>query len=178
VAQNAAEDRAARHEAELTAVRDTHAHAQLRRSCTCPTSQGGDARANRHEHNIHTLSSFARSPRRGGAVPLAPTLSPRFAPPRARLGDDTDDSDDEDGDAGAVMNLRSRVAELEALLHEAEAAMQEVIGKMSTAQIEVMMLRDEKEEAVRETRRLQKVLEGEAKVGFEDRFKSLAGLVR
>ena len=94
------------------------------------------------------------------------------------MSDGDEDDDDSDDSEAVVMNLRSRVAELEALLHDAEEAMQEVIDKMSMAQIEVMTLRDETEKAVRETRRLQRVLEAEARQGFDMRFKSLSGMVR
>jgi hypothetical protein len=187
-AQNAAEDRAARHEAELAAMRATQQSSpQLRRACTCPSTGGHTG----HKHHISALSpSLSRSaPRRSPATTpgLGPMLSPRFAPSRppppkktGRRGSNDSCSvcDDEDNDEGAVMNLRSRVAELEALLHEADEAMQEVVEKMSTAQMEVIELRDEKEAAMRETRRLQRVLEEESQRGFEDRFKSLAGLVR
>jgi multidrug resistance efflux pump len=69
--------------------------------------------------------------------------------------------------------LRAKVRELEAALAIAEAEMQEVIGRMSTAQIEVLNLQEEREEAMRETRRVQKLLEAEKVKAFEQRFRSI-----
>jgi dTDP-4-amino-4,6-dideoxygalactose transaminase len=51
--------------------------------------------------------------------------------------------------------------------------MQEVIGRMSAAQIEVLNLQEEREDAVRETRRVQKLLEAEQVRAFEERFRSI-----
>jgi chromosome segregation ATPase len=73
--------------------------------------------------------------------------------------------------------LRQRVTELEKALEDAEKDMQDVIARMSTAQIEVLTLQDEREAAVRETRRLQKLLEEERVKSFEDRFRTLSGNV-
>ncbi|KAJ3532889.1 hypothetical protein NM208_g8232 [Fusarium decemcellulare] len=73
--------------------------------------------------------------------------------------------------------LRERVAELEKALEDAEKEMQDVVARMSAAQIEVLNLQDEREAAVRDTRRLQKLLEQEQMKSFEDRFKTLSGSV-
>ena len=64
--------------------------------------------------------------------------------------------------------------ELEAALAEADSEMEEVVGHMNIAQIEVMELQNEREEAVRETKRLQRQIEAEKKRAFEDRFASLS----
>lgn len=69
--------------------------------------------------------------------------------------------------------LRERVAELERALDDAETEMQEVVAKMSAAQIEVLNLQEEREAAVRETRKLQRVLEEEQMKSFDQRFKTL-----
>ena len=69
------------------------------------------------------------------------------------------------------------MAQLEKALEEAEKEMQEVIARMNTAQIEVLNLQEEREAAVRETRRLQQTLESEQSKSFESRFRSLAGFV-
>lgn len=74
--------------------------------------------------------------------------------------------------------LKTRVMELEQALTAADAEMQEVVGRMNTAQIEVLDLQEEREAAVRETRRLQRILEQEKVKAFEDRFNSLNGMVR
>ena len=80
-------------------------------------------------------------------------------------------------EAAQVDMLRKRVTELEAALEDADKEMQDVVARMSTAQIEVLTLQDEREAAVRETRRLQKLLEQEQMKSFEDRFKTLSGSV-
>jgi chromosome segregation ATPase len=59
--------------------------------------------------------------------------------------------------------LRQRVVELESALAEADKQMEDVVGRMNVAQVEVMNLQNEREEAVRATRKLQKVIE-EAKL--------------
>lgn len=59
--------------------------------------------------------------------------------------------------------LQQRVVALETALTEADAQMEEVVGKMNAAQIEVMNLQNEREEAVRETRSLQRRIEDEKK---------------
>jgi hypothetical protein len=67
------------------------------------------------------------------------------------------------------------VSELEKALEDAEHEMQDVVARMSAAQIEVLNLQDEREAAVRETRKLQKLLEQEQMKSFEERFKTLSG---
>lgn len=70
--------------------------------------------------------------------------------------------------------LKQRVMDLETALAEADTEMEEVVSRMNIAQIEVMELQNEREEAVRETRRLQKAIEEERVKTFEGRFASLA----
>ncbi|EPE07185.1 intracellular protein transport-like protein [Ophiostoma piceae UAMH 11346] len=72
-----------------------------------------------------------------------------------------------------VTTLRARVSDLEAALSLADREMQEVVGRMNTAQIEVMQLQEELEVANRDTRRLQRTLEEEKVKGFEERFKMI-----
>ncbi|TAQ88491.1 hypothetical protein B7494_g3209 [Chlorociboria aeruginascens] len=69
--------------------------------------------------------------------------------------------------------LKQRVLELEAALADADKEMEEVVGRMNIAQIEVMELQNEREEAVRETRRLQRKIEEERVKAFEGRFATL-----
>ena len=70
--------------------------------------------------------------------------------------------------------LRQRVRELETALAEADTEMEEVVSRMNIAQIEVMDLQNEREEAVRETKRLQKKIEEERVRAFEGRFATLS----
>jgi FtsZ-binding cell division protein ZapB len=70
--------------------------------------------------------------------------------------------------------LKQRVVELESALADADREMEEVVGRMNVAQIEVMELQNEREEAVRETKRLQKKIEEERIRAFEGRFATLS----
>lgn len=69
--------------------------------------------------------------------------------------------------------LKQRVVDLEGALADADKEMEEVVGRMNVAQIEVMELQNEREEAVRETKRLQKLIEAEKVRAFEGRFATL-----
>jgi predicted nucleic acid-binding Zn-ribbon protein len=57
--------------------------------------------------------------------------------------------------------LKQRVMDLERALADADHEMEEVVGRMNVAQIEVMELQNEREEAQRETRKLQRAIEEE-----------------
>ncbi|KAH7196804.1 uncharacterized protein B0J16DRAFT_6488 [Fusarium flagelliforme] len=154
-AQTASEDRVNRHEEEIAAIRDAH-NAQLQR--------------------MSSNASFGpRSPsfQANRKPSLLSPLSPRF-PGSLRSPQLTEKSFEE---AAQMDMLRKRVTELETALEEADKEMQDVVARMSTAQIEVLTLQDEREAAVRETRRLQKLLEQEQMKSFEDRFKTLSGSV-
>ena len=70
--------------------------------------------------------------------------------------------------------LKQRVVELESALADADKEMEEVVGRMNIAQIEVMDLQNEREEAVRETKRLQKMIEQERINAFQGRFATLS----
>ncbi|KAL7945984.1 hypothetical protein V8C42DRAFT_322143 [Trichoderma barbatum] len=66
-----------------------------------------------------------------------------------------------------MKTLRARVLELEKALGEAEDEMQEVVARMNMAQVEVLNLQEDREAAVRETRRLEEMLKKEqSKAGF------------
>ncbi|KYK58611.1 intracellular protein transport-like protein [Drechmeria coniospora] len=73
--------------------------------------------------------------------------------------------------------LRAQVTELEKALADADGEIQEIVAKMSMAQIEVMNLQEERESAVRETKRLQAVIEKEQAKAFEERFKTTDAVV-
>ncbi|KAK4145539.1 uncharacterized protein C8A04DRAFT_35796 [Dichotomopilus funicola] len=183
-AQSAAEERIARHEDEVSELKDAHSD-QLQR---LRDAMGG------------------RGPRRGsgqprvfpGKSPLSPmfiNLKPQTTlPPRkSSLSPSSHENEDDDPTSprptirraatapvdmiSQVSTLQSRVSELEGALASADAEMQEVVGRMNTAQIEVLRLQEAREEAVRETRRLQRVLEEErmAVRGFEGRWRAVTG---
>ncbi|KAH0491295.1 hypothetical protein TgHK011_002732 [Trichoderma gracile] len=72
-----------------------------------------------------------------------------------------------------MKTLRARVLELEKALGEAEDEMQEVVARMNMAQVEVLNLQEDREAAVRETRRLEDLLKkGQSKAGFGGFFAS------
>lgn len=147
-AQTASEERVSRHEEELASIREAH-NEQLRRMDSSPGLRG------------------LRSPGLGRKPSLLSPASSRFPiSPRIKPEQSFEDA--------AQMNaLRERVAELERALDDAETEMQEVVAKMSAAQIEVLNLQEEREAAVRETRKLQRVLEEEQMKSFDQRFKTL-----
>jgi hypothetical protein len=157
-AQAASEDRIARHEEELFALGEAH-NQNLRRVSSSPASGGL-----RPTSRSGGKSPAALSPARG----RSPMPSPRF--PRSPKQIPTKTLDDE----VEVARLRDRVAELERALADADHEMQQVVETMSTAQIEVMTLQEEREMAVRETRRLRQIIDDEKMTTFEERFKTLA----
>lgn len=149
-AQSASEDRVARHEEEIARLKEAH-NEQLRRMDGSP-SHGG------------MRSPALKSPR---------MLSNRNSPLFARTSSIMQAKSFEE--EAQIKTLKANVLELEKALAQAETEMQEVVAKMSTAQIEVLTLQEEREAAARETRRLQKILEAEQVKSFEDRFKTLSG---
>ncbi|KAI1328333.1 hypothetical protein F5Y16DRAFT_369441 [Xylariaceae sp. FL0255] len=149
VAQASSEDRVARHEEEMSKLKESHS-VQLTR-----------------------LRDGLRSPRTfPGNTPLSPLFtatgakSPRIT--STRSGPAMNVSEETQVD-----NLRARVAELENALLDADAEMQQVVGRMNTAQIEVLQLQEEREAAVNQTRRLEKELQAEKVKAFEGRFRTL-----
>ncbi|KAF4984833.1 hypothetical protein FZEAL_61 [Fusarium zealandicum] len=153
-AQTASEDRVNRHEEEVAAIREAH-NAQLLRMSSSPGLGGLRSPGLRANYKPSLLSPL--SPRFPG--------SPRIEPEQTFE------------DAAQMDLLRKRVTDLEKALGDAEKEMQDVVARMSEAQIEVLNLQDEREAAVRETRRLQKLLEQEQMKSFEEKFKTLSGSV-
>ncbi|KAF7884502.1 uncharacterized protein EAF02_004838 [Botrytis sinoallii] len=147
-AQNISEVRIARHEDEIRDIKDSH-NIQLLR-----------------------VKSELRSPRSFG--PKSP-MSPLFANAKKvpRLSITTSGKGMSVTEDSKVEVLRQQVVNLEAALAEADREMEEVVGRMNIAQIEVMELQNEREEAVRETRKLQKTIEQERLRAFEGRFATL-----
>lgn len=139
-----------------------------------------EERVARHEDQIREMKEATnlqlrrppaspRSPGKG-LSPLPSPMFPRSPRSPRRLPKMTIE------DEVQVDKLRARVSELEQALAEAESEMQGVIARMSEAQIEVLTLQEEREAAVRETRRLQRELEGEKVKAFEDRFRTLSNV--
>ncbi|GJC86986.1 hypothetical protein ColLi_09824 [Colletotrichum liriopes] len=149
-AQIASEERVTRHEEQLRELKDAQS-AQLRRMSPSPVGNG------------------FRSPRKPSLSPMPSPMFPRSprSMPKQSVEDDTQ-----------IDRLRVKVVELETALTNADSEMQDVIARMSAAQIEVLTLQEEREAARRETRRIQQELEKERMKSFEDRFRSLSGTVQ
>ncbi|KAH9903914.1 hypothetical protein F4778DRAFT_72206 [Xylariomycetidae sp. FL2044] len=148
-AQNASEDRIARHEEEMAALKESH-NEQLTR-----------------------MREGLRSPR---VFPPKSPLSPLFSATGARsprLSSSRSGPAMSVSEESQVDNLRARVAELENALNDADSEMQEVVGRMNTAQIEVLQLQEEREAAISQTRKLERELQAEKVKAFEGRFRTL-----
>ncbi|KAK4192824.1 hypothetical protein QBC35DRAFT_511685 [Podospora australis] len=175
-AQTGAEERVARHEEELAMLKEAHS-IQLHRL----RDASGGLRSPRHFPSKSPLSpmftmktaTMTRSPRMS-----SPLLSPYFAGSGIRRSVTTPLDGGANSMAEQVETLKGRVAELEGALASADSEMQEVVGRMNTAQIEVMSLQEEREQAVRETRKLQRLIEQEKMRVFEERFRALSTEVR
>jgi chromosome segregation ATPase len=148
-AQQASEDKIAQHEEEIRDLKENH-NEQLQR-----------------------MKSGLRSPRLfGPKSPVAPIFANSARAPRilsTSSGKAMTVSEDSKMDF-----LKQKVMDLEAALADADKEMEEVVGRMNVAQIEVMELQNEREEAVRETKRLQKVIEEERVSAFQGRFATLS----
>ncbi len=158
--QTAAEERVAKHEEEVTSLRDAHS-TQLQRL----RDHSGGLRSTRLFPPKSPLSPMFASGLKSPYLDARPaprrsTTMPAGEPDRAELGQ--------------VETLKGRVTELEGALAVADSEMQEVVGRMNAAQIEVLQLQEEREKAVRETRRLQRQLETEKVKTFEERFRKLS----
>ncbi|KAK4128861.1 hypothetical protein N657DRAFT_561019 [Parathielavia appendiculata] len=188
-AQTAAEERVARHEEDLAALRDAHS-TQLHRLRDASGSLRGERRVFPPKSPLSPIFSL-NATRQGGGGGKSPsrmsTPSPLvnsygtygLRPRPGTLRRSTTEPSAEDMSA-QMETLKRRVAELEGALASADAEMQEVVGRMSAAQIEVLRLQEEREEAVRETRRLRKQLEEERVRVFNGRWRGVseAGMVQ
>lgn len=144
-AQTSSDERVALHEEEVNKLKEAH-NEQLRR--------------------LHSGGSVGMvGPRKSSILNPANAMFGRAtgALPAKNLDEEVE-----------VKKLRARVTELETALADADNEMQQVINKMSTAQIEVMNLQEEREAAVRETRRLQSMLKQEQTSPFAGRLRALA----
>ncbi|KAI0408938.1 hypothetical protein F4802DRAFT_616720 [Xylaria palmicola] len=148
-AQAASEEKVARHEEDMAALKENQS-VQLTR-----------------------LRGSLRSPR---IFPAKSPLSPLFTAPGAmspRLSITRSGPAMNVSEATQVDNLKARIAELENALLDADAEMQQVVGRMNTAQIQVLELQEEREAAINQTRKLERALQAEKVQAFEGRFKSL-----
>ncbi|KAK4132262.1 hypothetical protein BT67DRAFT_463693 [Trichocladium antarcticum] len=177
-AQTGAEERVTRHEEELGRLRDAHStQLQRLRDASGGLRASGQQRLFPPKSPLSPMFSsraMARSPTRMSTPAMGLTLPPDHQAPRPGIHRSATEPADM---MAQVETLRGRVAELEGALAAADAEMQEVVGRMSAAQIEVLMLQEEREAAVRETRRLQVLLQGETMKVFEERFRSLGSRV-
>lgn len=149
VAQTASEDRVANHEEEMSGLKESH-NVQLTR-----------------------LRDGLRSPR---TFPAKSPLSPLFtAPggPSPRLSITRSGPAMNVSEETQIDNLKMRVADLENALMDADSEMQQVVGRMNMAQIEVLHLQEEREAAINQTRKLERELQAEKVRAFEGRFKTL-----
>jgi chromosome segregation ATPase len=146
-AQQASEERIQKHEEEIRGLKESH-NKQLRR-----------------------VRDGIKSPR--VFAPKTPP-SPLFAGiGLPRIEATTSGRGMSIGEESQADFLKTRVVELEKALEEAEQEMQEVVGKMNIAQIEVMELQNEREKAVKQTKKLQAKIEEERLKNFEERFATL-----
>jgi chromosome segregation ATPase len=146
-AQQASEERVQKHEEEIRELKESHNKQLLRVKDGMKSS-----RVFASKTPLSPLFTGSRSPR------LDSTSSGRGI----SIGEDSQ-----------ADFLKTRVVELEKALEEADQEMQEVVGKMNIAQIEVMELQNEREEAVKQTKRLQAKIESERLKNFEERFATL-----
>jgi hypothetical protein len=128
MAQQSSEEAIAKHETEVQALKESHS-SHLRR-----VKSG-------------LLSPAAFSPK----MPSSPVFSQRSP----RLDMTTSGPAMTMAEATKTELLEKRVEELERALRDADREMEEVVGRMNIAQIEVAELQFEKDEALRQTRRLQ-----------------------
>ena len=141
-AQQHSEETYAQHEEEVRNLKDAHNN-QLQRM----KSTGLKLRTN---------SAFG-SPR----ISNPPTMSPIFQSRSPRLTKTTSGIGKSLDEALRTQYLENRVAELERALSEADSEMEEVVSKMNLAQIEVMELQSARDDAMRQTRKLQSDMESE-----------------
>lgn len=152
-AQQTSEERIASHEEEIRNLKEAH-NTQLQRL--------KDSHAGLKSPRLFSPKT-PLSPLFSGTGARSPRLDRTTSGPALSISEE-----------GKVNFLKSRVEELEKALEEADKEMQEVVSRMNAAQIEVMELWNEREEAVRVTRKLKAEIDEERKKGFERRFASLS----
>ncbi|PGH00108.1 hypothetical protein GX51_06006 [Blastomyces parvus] len=133
-AQHTSEEEVAKHEKEIEALKENH-NAQLMRA-----KNGG-------------RSPALLSPR----MPNSPFSGPRSP----RLGQTTSGEGMSLNQVIKMETVEARVQELEKALREADREMETVVGRMNLAQIEVAELQSDRDEAIRQTRKLQAQIQAE-----------------
>ncbi|KAF1830257.1 hypothetical protein BDW02DRAFT_633793 [Decorospora gaudefroyi] len=128
LAQQSSEEAVARHEGEVQAIKESHTN-HLRRV------------------RSGLLSPVAFSPK----MPSSPVFSQKSP----RLEMTTSGPAMSFAEVTKTEQLEKRVEELEKALRDADHEMEEVVGRMNMAQIEVADLQFERDEAMRQTRKLQ-----------------------
>ncbi|PSN72784.1 hypothetical protein BS50DRAFT_652918 [Corynespora cassiicola Philippines] len=125
--------------------------------------QSSEEIISKHEVEVQTLKESNNNHlRRAKSGLLSPTAfspkmptSPVFAQRSPRLDQTTSGPAMTMAEASKTETLEKRVEELEKALRDADREMEEVVGRMNMAQIEVADLQFERDEALRQTRRLQ-----------------------
>ncbi|KAI4164785.1 MAG: hypothetical protein LQ342_001760 [Letrouitia transgressa] len=134
-AQQHSEEAFAQHEEEVRELRESH-NAQLQRL------KGG----------LKTPTFF--SPKGSPKSPFFGARSPRLDKTTSGLGKSMNE-------ALRTEFLEKKVAELEGALGDADKEMEEVVSRMNMAQIEVMELQSARDDAMRQTRKLQAAIVAE-----------------
>ncbi|KKZ64200.1 hypothetical protein EMCG_01484 [[Emmonsia] crescens] len=134
IAQQISEEEVAKHEQEIETLKENH-NVQLMRA----------------KNGIRSPALL--SPR----VPHSPFSGPRSP----RLGKTTSGEGISLNQAIKMEAVESRVQELEKALREADREMETVVGRMNMAQIEVAELQSDRDEAFRQTRKLQAQIQAE-----------------
>ncbi|KAL8694347.1 MAG: hypothetical protein Q9218_000984 [Villophora microphyllina] len=152
-AQKSSADRINNMQAKLKALEDKLMNAQ-QHSEEAFARHEEEVRQMRDNHNqqLHRLKGGLRTPTMYS--PKAP-LSPLFSARSPRLDKTTSGQGMSMNEALRTESLEKRVAELEAALGDADKEMEEVVSRMNLAQIEVMELQSARDEAMRQTRKLQ-----------------------
>ncbi|CAL5871023.1 uncharacterized protein PFLUO_LOCUS5265 [Penicillium psychrofluorescens] len=139
--------------------------------------QYSEEEMSKHEEQVRQLRENHNSQlmrmKNGSRDPV--TLSPR--PPNTPFGARSPRLEKTTSGDGIALTeviqpeaLEKQVKQLERALRDADMEMEEVIGRMNRAQIEVAELQAERDEALRQTRRLQTDIQAE-----RDAFKSVLG---
>ncbi|PHH51600.1 hypothetical protein CFIMG_008619RA00001 [Ceratocystis fimbriata CBS 114723] len=150
-AQTATDERIAIYEEEIASLRMAQS-SQLQRIGS-PISGGGLRSPGMRSPGLR--SPFLTGAPDRAASPLTSPMFPRS--PRSPRMVNSKSFEDE----AERTRLRNRVQELEKALSEAETEMQNIVGKISEAQIQVLTLQEERDAALRETRKVQRALEEE-----------------
>lgn len=172
----------AEHKTNTTRITDLQARLRILEEQLVAVQSASEERITRHEeevaalkvnHNdqLSRLSTSSRSPRSFSAKsPLSPLFAASLKSPG--LGRRAGAAEAEAVES-EIKALKSKVAELEKALTQADLEMEVVVSRMNTAQIEVLQLQEEREAAVSQTRKLERQLQAEKVKAFEGRFKLL-----